>query len=40
MTQTMHVWQPRYALMPAIVRCLMQIDAERAVGGHKPMPVA
>lgn len=31
-------WQPRYTLLPAIVRALLEIEAARAVVDHTPFP--
>lgn len=33
-------WSPRFTLTPAIARCLMQIEAARALVDHTPLPPA
>ncbi len=32
------MWRPRYSLSPAVVRCLLDVEAARAVVDHTPMP--
>src|SRR3954468_7562360 len=32
------LWRPRYALTPAVVRSLLEVEAARAVVEHTPVP--
>jgi Fic family protein len=38
MADAPHPWRPRYALSPAVVRSLLEVEAARAVVDHTPVP--